>query len=180
VIGEPKDLTGAQKLAGENPYQFQWWALDKVGARPIEEKKGADKGIDGKLYFHEGRDTGKTEQIIISVKAGHTNVTHVRDLRGVIEREKAAIGLLITMEKLTRPMREEAASAGFWQSDSPQKYPKIQLLTIEDILGGKGIDYPPAHSVNVTFKRAPKAQADEPENLELFGGVKTKAKRKKP
>ena len=97
VIGEPVDLPGAQKLAEEDPYQLQWWALSLVGARPLERKKGADQGIDGRLYFHLGRG-GETQQIIFSVKAGHVQAAHIRDLRGVIEREKAEIGVLITME----------------------------------------------------------------------------------
>jgi NACHT-associated inactive Restriction Endonuclease 1 len=89
------------------------WALGLVNARPVEERRGADRGIDGRLYFHP--DTkGKTQQIVFSVKAGQNiNVAHVRDLRGVIEREKAAIGVLITMEEPTKPMVKEAAEAGF-------------------------------------------------------------------
>jgi DNA modification methylase len=113
VIGEPVDLAGAQKLAQEDPYQFQWWALSLVGARPLERKKGADRGIDGRLYFHDEKG-GKTKQIILSVKAGHVQAAYVRDLRGVIEREKAEIGVLISMEPPTKPMLKEAAEAGFY------------------------------------------------------------------
>jgi len=83
VIGEPVDLKGAEALAKEDPYQFQWWALSLVGARPLEKKKGADQGIDGRLYFHDEKG-GKTKQIILSVKAGHVQAAYVRDLRGVI------------------------------------------------------------------------------------------------
>src|SRR5438067_4339056 len=104
----------AQKLAGDDPYQFQWWALSLVGARPLEKKKGANQGIDGRLYFHDERG-GKTKQIILSVKAGHLQAGHVRDLRGVIERERAEIGALISMEAPTKPMLKEAAEAGFYQ-----------------------------------------------------------------
>ena len=99
VIGEPVDLTGAQQLAEDDPYQFQWWALGLVGARPVDEKKGADKGIDGRLYFHD--ETGKTKQIILSVKGGHLKATDLRDLRGVLDREKAEIGVLSL--SMTRP-----------------------------------------------------------------------------
>jgi hypothetical protein len=79
VIGEPVSLTDAQALADQDPYRFQWWALGLADARPVEQKKGADRGIDGRLYFHDEPKT--TRQIIFSVKAGHTNVAHVRDLR---------------------------------------------------------------------------------------------------
>ena len=116
VIGEPITVEGAGVLAKEDPYQFQWWVLGLVGARSVEKKKGADRGIDGRLYFHDEGVKGKTKQIIISVKSGHTTVSHIRDLRGVIEREKAEIGVLITLQEPTQPMRTESASAGFYDS----------------------------------------------------------------
>lgn len=157
VIGEPVALPGAKALAKQDPYQFQWWALGLVGARPADQKKGADKGIDGQLYFHDEGEHGKTKQIIISVKAGKTSVAHLRDLRGVINREKAAMGVLISMERPTKPMRAEAASAGFYESPGwRKKYPRLQLLTIAELLKGKGIDYPPRTSV--TFKRAKRSE----------------------
>ena len=106
----------AQTLAAEDPYQFQWWALGLVNARPVEQKKGADKGIDGRLFFHDEPTGGKTKQIVFSVKAGKLHAPYVRDLRGVVDREKAAIGVLITMDEPTKPMRTEAASAGFYES----------------------------------------------------------------
>jgi len=153
VLGEPVSLPEAARLAQDDPYQFQWWALGLVGARPAEEKKGADKGIDGRIYFHAGES--KTRQIILSVKAGHVSVAHVRDLRGVLDREEADIGVLISLEEPTGPMRKEAASAGFYTSPWG-KHPRLQLLTVDDLLTGRGIDRPPAQT-SVTFKRAPKA-----------------------
>ena len=172
VIGEPVSLPDAKTLAANDPYQFQWWALGLVGARPVEQKKGADKGIDGRLYFHDEADNSKakTKQIIISVKAGHVSVPHIRDLRGVVEREKAAIGVLISMEKPTRPMRTEAASGGFYKSPwQKEPYPRLQILTIEELLNGKRIDCPPLRQVNVTFKKAPKAKevSDGQNNFEF-------------
>jgi site-specific DNA-methyltransferase (adenine-specific) len=114
IIGEPADLRGAQRLAQDDPYQFQWWSLGLAGALPMrrEKKKGADQGIDGRLYFHDEPRGGKTKQIIFSVKAGHVQSAYVRDLRGVIEREEAQIGVLISMEAPTKPMLKEAAEAG--------------------------------------------------------------------
>ena len=156
VIGEPTTVEDAQELATSDPYQFQWWALGLVGARPIEQKKGADKGIDGRLYFHE-KDGGETKQVIFSVKAGGTNASHVRDLHGVIDRDNAAIGVLITMEEPTKPMRAEAASGGSYTSPWGV-HPKLQILTVKELLEGKKINMPPVHQVNVTYKRAPKQQ----------------------
>jgi len=168
VIGEPVSQPDAETLAQQDPYQFQWWALGLVGARPVEQKKGADKGIDGRLYFHDDSQGTKTKQVILSVKAGHTNVAHVRDLRGVVEREKAEIGVLITMQESTQPMRTEAAGAGYYSSPGwNQDYPRLQILTIADLLEGKKIDMPPIRQVNATFKKAPKSKGKKGEQPEL-------------
>ena len=168
VVGEPVSLPDANTLAQENRYQFQWWALGLVGARPVEQKKGADKGIDGRLYFHDEPDKAKsrTKQIVISVKSGKTGVKDIRDLRGVLEREKAQIGVLISMEEPTNAMRTEAAGAGFYKSPW-RKHPVMQILTVEDLLNGKQIDYPDVPGVNVTFKKAPKAKCNKAAEPEL-------------
>lgn len=157
VVGEPVCLSDATELAAADPYQFQWWALGLVNARPTEQKKGADKGIDGRLYFHDDQSSGDTKQIIFSVKAGKTGADHVRDLRGVVNREKAEIGVLITMNKPTKPMKTEAASAGFYDSPWGTRHPKLQIITVEELLDGKKLDAPPSRG-NVTFKKAPKAK----------------------
>ncbi len=159
VVGEPVTVSDAEVLAREKPYQFQWWALGLVGARPAEEKKGADKGIDGRLYFHDEPEGGKTKQVIFSVKAGNPTVAHVRDLRGVVDREKAEIGVLICMIKPTKAMRTEAASAGFYKSPWGN-HPRLQILTIAELMEGKRIDLPPSGDVR-TFKKAPKSK-DKP------------------
>jgi hypothetical protein len=155
----------AEVLAATDPYQFQLWALGLVGARPSELKKGADKGIDGRLFFHDDPN-GDTKQIIISVKAGeHITSAFVRDLVGTITREKAEIGILISMAEPTREMRKEAASAGFYKSPWGT-HPRIQLLTVQELLEGKRIDYPPSQQVNATFKKARKA-ATPPSEVQM-------------
>ena len=168
VIGEPVSLPDAKALAKQDPFQFEWWALGLVGARPIEQTKGSDKGIDGRLYFHDEAKGGKTKQVILSVKAGTTGVAHVRDLRGVVDRENAEIGVLITMQDPTKPMCKEAVGAGFY--DSPgwkTRHPRLQVLTVGELLEGKRIDMPPVGQVSVTFKKAAKAKAETPEQLPL-------------
>lgn len=157
VIGEPVSESDAKQLAKDDPYQFQWWALGLVGARPVEQKKGADKGIDGRLFFHD--KDGKTKQIVLSVKAGKLQANYVRDLRGVIEREQAAIGALLSLAPPTKQMRSEAASAGFYESEwTGKKHPRMQLITVGELLEGKGIDMPPIHSTSTTFKKAKRAK----------------------
>ncbi len=171
VIGEPTSVPDAHELAKTEPTHFQYWALGLVDARPVEERKGADRGIDGRLYFHVD-NSGKTKQIIFSVKAGQNiNVAYVRDLRGVIEREKAAIGVLITMEEPTKPMLKEAAEAGFYKDESAfdtGTYPRIQILTVEQLLGGAQVQYP--RLLEATFKKAPKARGAAVEQLTLDRG----------
>jgi site-specific DNA-methyltransferase (adenine-specific) len=169
VVGEPVSVSDAAALAVDDPYQFQWWALGLVNARPVEQKKGADKGIDGRLFFHDDAETAKTKQITFSVKAGKLHATYVRDLRGVVEREKAAMGVLLTMEEPTKPMRTEAASAGFYESPWQTKHPRIQILTVGELLEGKSIDAPPSRDIR-TFKKAPRAKKTSGEKQhEMFG-----------
>jgi DNA modification methylase len=156
ATGEPESVEDAAALAASDPYQFQWWALGLVDARPQEQKKGADRGIDGRRYFVDPA-TGKTEQIIFSIKAGHVTVDHVRVLQAVVVREMATIGVLISMEPSTRPMRLEAVSAGI-ASTSWGQFPKIQLVTVGELLEGKTIKAPPARQVDVTYPKAPKAE----------------------
>jgi DNA modification methylase len=166
VVGEPVSVDDATVLASSDPYQFQWWALGLVGARPTEGKKGADKGIDGRIYFHEG--DGATRQVILSVKAGKLHAPYVRDLRGVVEREKAAMGVLLTLEEPTKAMRTEAASAGFYVSPWGS-HPKMQIVTVGDLLGGARIDMPPIRQTSVTYKKAPKAVSKAAEQRQLYG-----------
>lgn len=153
VIGEPVDLEGAKALAHQNRYQFQWWALSLIDARPYgDKKKGKDTGIDGFIYFSDGKD--KIEKVIIQVKSGHVSVKDIRDLGHVADREKAVIGIFITLEQATRDMEKEAVSKGFYRSKALSKdYPKIQILTIEDVLAGKKLQIPESLREDV-FKRA--------------------------
>lgn len=136
VHGTPTDLDGARNLAERDKYQFQWWACSLVNAQPYQgRKKGSDGGIDGLIFFQD--DNSGAKKIIVSVKGGeHVGVTQVKDLIATVEREKAAIGLFITLSEPTRPMTTEAVSAGFYQSPKGE-FPKIQILTIDDLLSGK-------------------------------------------
>jgi len=167
VIGEPTTVDDAAVLAREDPFQFQAWALGLVGARIAgSDKKGGDKGIDGRLYFHDS-DAGPTRQIVFSVKAGHLVPAYVRDLSGVLQREEADIGVLLSFEAPSAGIRAEAADSGYY--DSPWgRHPRIQLRTIRELLDGKGIDYPHVTGANVTHRRAQRVRPAGAESLELF------------
>jgi DNA modification methylase len=154
VIGEPRDLAGARDLAQRDKYQFQWWALDKLGAQPVSGKrKGSDRGIDGVIPFFAGPKEDY-KRALVSVKGGeHVNVGMVRDLVGVLEREKEPIGVLLTLEPPTQPMVTEAAAAGFYHNDFWDKdYPRVQILTVEEMLAGKRPQVPQGRS---PFAQAP-------------------------
>ena len=169
TVGEPTTPNEAATLAEEDKYQFQWWALGLVGARPVEQKKGADHGIDGKILFRDDPKAAKPEQIIIQVKGGKTGVKDVRDLRGVLDREKAAIGILISLQEATSPMETEAASVGFYEHKTNKlKFPRLQLRTVKELMDGKGIERPTsAASLDDTFKKAPASKKKDTEQTEL-------------
>ena len=163
VIGEPKDLGAARQLAADDRFQFQWWALSLLKARPLggdagskTGKKGADKGIDGIITFLDDKKTAN--QVIVQVKSGHVTSQTIRDLRGTIEREKAAIGVLITLEPPTRDMTTEAVSAGFYTPTWWEPCPRIQIFTVEQLLHDARVKMPPAHG---TFKQAQKVTKEE-------------------
>lgn len=173
VYGEPQDVGAAAQLASEDRYQFQWWALSLVRAKPLggeqdsrTGKKGKDRGIDGVINFIEMG--GKANRVLIQVKSGKVKSGDIRDLAGTIEREKAAIGVFLTLESPSKDMATEAVSAGFYHSQGwDRNYPRIQILTIEDLLHGKMIDMPPQYG---TFKQAEavKASTDEPKTIRMF------------
>ena len=155
VKGDPPDLESARALAEQNRYQFEWWALGLVDARPAQDKrKGADRGVDGYINFFDD-NSGKAKPIIVQVKSGHINRAHIATLKGDMEREKAPIGILITLEEPTRPMLQEEASVGFYEPEHfpGYQYPRIQILTIKELLDGKEAQYP-RMAPPATFKRA--------------------------
>ncbi|HEX2080286.1 MAG TPA: DNA methyltransferase [Longimicrobium sp.] len=166
VHGLPSTLADAHALAEQDRHQFQWWALDFVGVRE-RQKKGADRGIDGRLFFHDEPGKGKTKQIIFSVKSGHVGVKDVRELSDVVRREGAQIGVLLTLRLPTRNMRTEAASAGFYKSPWGYQYPRIQILTIQDLFEGRRVSYPDKTGGQPTGKPSRRRTPKVAEPLEL-------------
>jgi len=163
VIGEPEDFESAKQLSLDDRYQFQWWALSLIKARPLGAtgqtktgKKGSDRGIDGIISFIDEAN-GKAKTILVQVKSGHVKAGDIRDLRGAVDRESAAIGLFVTLEEPTREMIKEASTAGFYHSPGwGQDYPKIQIFTISELLAGAAVKRPPEA---ITFKQAKRESA---------------------
>jgi len=170
VHGTPADLGGARALAAEDRFQFEWWALALVNARPAGgKKKGADTGIDGYIFFHDEADAKKTKTILVQVKSGHVGVKDIRDFGHVLEREDAEMGFFVTLEPPTGPMKKEAVRMGFYESPWGQKkYPRMQLLTIEALLSGQEPKRPPRRQMDGTFRKAPKSKKPGPQTPEMF------------
>ena len=170
IIGEPKDAASAKALAVQDRYQFEWWALSLIRARPYQgKKKGADEGVDGVIYY-EDVDPDKpkktlTRKIVVQVKSGKVSVRDIRELKSVVDSQDAVIGVFITLNPPPQPMIKEAAAAGRfqWLHVAHTTYPKIQIRTIEELLAGDGIEYPQT-PIDVTFRRAERAA---PQNQQL-------------
>ena len=174
VIGEPEDLAGAHQLARDDRYQFQWWALSLIKARPLggsegsrEGKKGSDKGVDGFISFLDDAK-GSLKRAVVQVKSGHVNSSMIRDLKGTVEREQAQIGIFITLDPPSRDMVTEAVSAGLYHSDLWNKdYPCLQILSIEELLAGADAKIPPTPDNAAAFKKAEKVEKAGPKQGQL-------------
>ncbi len=157
TYGLPKDIASARCLADQSQfnqkYEFKYWACSLVNAQPYQGgKKGADGGIDGLIYFRD--DAGFAKKVVVSVKGGkNIGVTMLRDLKGVMQKQKAEMALLVCLAPPTKPMLAEAASAGFYTSpnyNNPRthtpKWPKMQVLGIEGLLNRKSTPLIPGES----------------------------------
>lgn len=138
--GIPKDMESAIALANKKDdrtrKEFEKWAvLTYTNNRAIiNAKKGADKGIDGIAYF-QGDKQDEREKIIVQVKSGKVQSGDIRNLRGTITIEQAALGIFISLREPTKEMIKTAKSAGIYQSRyMSQSYDKIQIVTIKEIL----------------------------------------------
>jgi DNA modification methylase len=171
VIGEPADILSAEALAMTNRHQFEWWVLGRVEARPAQDKKkGADSGVDGVIHFDDD-NSGKYKKVLIQVKSGGVKAGDIRDLKGVLDREKAAIGAFLTLKPPTKPMREEAAAAGFYEPVHfpGHRYPRLQILTIAELFAGKELQYPRFAPAGTFKKAARKNKGPAPEDQQ--GGL---------
>jgi site-specific DNA-methyltransferase (adenine-specific) len=159
VHGTPKDFAGAEDLARRDKFQFQWWAVTLINAVPYGgKKKGADTGIDG--YYYCKPDGKKTEAGIVSVKGGETvHRNAVGELRGVMERDNAPLGVMITLREPTGPMVSEAAKAGFLETPFG-RFQRMQVVSVATLLDGKLPKLPPQERGG-GYKRAEKEQASQ-------------------
>ncbi len=162
VIGEPTTVDAARAMArdsdNEGRYQFEWWALSLARAKPVggktgsrRGKKGRDRGIDGIISFFEPDDKGrgKARKAVVQVKSGAVRSGDIRDLKGTVERERAAVGVFITLASPTAEMHREALAGGYYESSFwGRRYRRLQILTIGDLLAGAVVDMPPQHGTH--------------------------------
>lgn len=163
VRGEPGDVEGARYLAHQDRYQFEWWALGLVGARR-NEKKGADKGVDGVIWFHDER--GQSKRVVLQVKSGSVGTPTLKEFKQTLKEQDAALGVLLTLEEPSKPMRAAAADAGTYHSGWGN-HPCLQILTIRELLDGARIDMPP-QGTRTTFRSAPRYEPIAAEEPSLF------------
>lgn len=168
VYGRPTDLAGARDLARRDKYQFQWWAAWLLGAQTYESKRGADRGIDANIYFSNG--PYGHGRIIVSVKGGeHVSPAMVRELSGVVQREPDAnMGILVTLVEPTKSMLQDAAGAGFVERSAHGRLPRVQVVTVADLLDGRFPKMPPLpQPISVAGKRKTSKTRDK-DQLELL------------
>ena len=169
IIGEPRDESSAKAFANQDRYQFQWWALSLIRARPYQgKKKGADEGVDGVIYYQDvdpdNLKKALTRKIVVQVKSGKVSVKDIRELESVVKNQDAVIGVFITLNPPTKPMLRQTAAAGRfqWLQVKQKTYPRIQIRTIRELLDGHGIEYPQT-PVDITFRKAKQATAQTPQ-----------------
>jgi len=165
VVGEPVTEEEALALAASDKFGFQCWVVGRLGAPPIEQKKGADRGIDGRIYFHD--DLGAPKHIVISVKAGdHIGPAFVRELRGVVDREKAEMGILVCVKEPTSEMKKEAAQLG-WYKSLGGNFPRMQIITLKDIFANNPLNVP-VKRINPYERKGPQSVRPLAEQLRLL------------
>ena len=169
TVGVPRDIGGARALAEKDKHEFQKWAITLIpDAQPWKGgKKGADTGIDGIVYLRTGKN--QSHRGIIEVKGGETvGVDVVHKLKSVIERERALVGLLITLNSPSKAAEKEAVAAGFAEVDmgtGTARFRRLQILTIEQLMTGARPELPMVDST--AFRRAKREETDTQSEMEL-------------
>lgn len=167
TIGSPRDLASAQRLATDDPHQFQQWITLRLGGWPwMGGKKGGDRGVDG--YFYYVGTSGQTETGVISVKAGNNvNPAMVRDLGRVMQRDGHRIGLFVCAAAPTRGMEQEADSHGLVQTEFG-RFPALQIFTLAELFADRHPRLPPLVSPN---RRAPRVETRVSHQAGAQGGL---------
>jgi DNA modification methylase len=137
TVGTPRDVDGARALFDSNPFDFERWAVSLLGAQPNQRQVG-DRGIDGIGRFPIDNQDG-TETVLVSVKGGkQLNPGMVRDLIGTVQGHRAGMGVFVCLSEPTPGMKSAARQSGLYVHPlSGTSYPKVQIITVADLLAGK-------------------------------------------
>ena len=176
VVGAPQDVASARALAEasehDGRYQFEYWALGLVEARPAHDRRrGADAGVDGYVNFLDD-DSGKVKRVIVQVKSGRVGRAHIATLRGDMERQEAEMSVFITLEPPTAPMLRDALAAGFYEPRHfpGRRFPRVQIRTVEELLAGNAPEIPRLGLAgDPTFRHAPRADLELREPQAQYG-----------
>jgi len=152
VKGIPYDEHSARMMARKDWFAFQQWAVSRCRGR--SGGLGGDRGVDGEIIFQRGRD--EYGRAIVSVKGGkHVGPSMVRELAGAVKLHGADAGVFICLNEPTKEMR--TAAHGFGRVDLPGgDRPKIQIVTVHELIAGPNLGMPTALSsidVNQAAKR---------------------------
>ncbi len=166
VFGEPASFEEAKTLSAEDPVQFAWWALGLVGAQPLYLIDEIEKTACGRIFFHDD-PRGEKKQFLFFVKASRPTLEDIRILLASADREKAVMGALITLQAPGEPILTEAAGAGFYNS-AWGKYPRLQIITVADLLKGEHINYPHPQYVDTSHQKFSRVKVKDKEQLNLL------------
>lgn len=156
MVYRPRDITAAEAFAKEQPFQFQDWVIQILHGE-VNQQLSGDKGIDGRLYFRDSSD-GPLRPIIVSVKGGKLKAPFIRELAGAVSSERAPMGVLVVIHPHSKQMVRDAARYGFFNC-SHGSFPKIQIVTVKQILGEERLDLPPIH--RMTWKKRSRRAASQ-------------------
>ena len=156
LSGIPRDMDSARALAHKKDdrvrKEFEKWAVLTYSRHQaiINTKKGADKGVDGMQYFPVAFGSDEMGKVLYQVKSGGVNRSDIATLRGDMMREGTQLGVFLTLEEPTEPMKKEAAGAGTFLHPLMQKtYPVISIVPVREIVeNGARLELPISHTVN--------------------------------
>ncbi|MBM3326416.1 MAG: site-specific DNA-methyltransferase [Calditrichaeota bacterium] len=156
VTGFPRDVASAHELAQsakKGRIKFQDWVIEFLLNGVSQDVK---RGYDGYLTLYKNPE--QKDVILIEVKSGAANLEDIREFKDVVETQKVAMGVFVCFaDKVTRQMEIEALKAGHYDQEAfGSRYPRLQIIAIEDLLAGKNLAHPNPMVFNITFKRASK------------------------
>ncbi len=154
--GIPRDMDSARALAHKQDdrvrKEFEKWAVLTYSRHyaQINTKKGADGGVDGTQFFPTKFGSDEVGKVMYQVKSGKVGRRDIAQLHGDMMTQGAQLGVFITLEEPTEPMKVQAQSAGTYQLELMQKsLPVISIVTAREIVEeGARLLLPISHEIH--------------------------------